>query len=588
MTMTEKLFLILKDLKLKYTFYLLILFSIISSFLEILSISLVLPLTGIILDPEIFLKNKYVEIFLKYDFYDKILKEYLDNNFTILLISIIIIIFTIKFFFQIFFEWYKANIIFKIDRRISSTLYNFYMNLPYKFHINTNTSTLHRNIQNDASCVSSIFRSFIIIFTESLIIFGLVFLFFYIDLLISFAALLSLGTVGSFILILSGKFNVSLGKKVHIESEKRIKHLINGFEGIKDFIIYDKISDFFQLFDNSNKKYASANKFFSIIQALPKIIIEFLVVFLILSVLMYYTLINQSINQLFPIMTLIVVSMIRIAPSSFRIISSIQQIKFNKFSINNIFNDLRNGIEIKNYSNSTKFKNLINFNKEIKFNDVSFSYDNGEKILKNINLSIKKGDFIGIYGSSGSGKSTFLNILAGLFKPSSGKIYSDNNDIFSNIKSWRKNIGYVPQKVYLLDENIVKNVSLEFKEQLNSKKNLQKAINIAGLKNVSSNLKLRHKESLGEKGNKISGGQVQRVGIARAIYNKPEILIFDEATSSLDENIENRIINSIYKLKRKKTVIIVSHKRKLLKNCDKIFKFENGRIIKKKNLNVKI
>lgn len=557
------------------------LFSVISSLLEILSISSVLPLMGIIIDPEIFLKNEYLANFLQHNYFDKILKENLNNNIVILLISLIIIIFTTKFMFQIFFEWYRANIIYNIDRRISSSLYNFYINLPFKFHVNTNTSKLHRNIQVDAKSVSNIFRSLIIIFTESLIILGLVSILLYIDWLITFSTLLSLALTGSIFLFLSGKFNISLGKKVHKESEKRIKHLINGFEGIKDFIIYDKISNFFELFDKSNKNYAIANKYFSIIIALPKIIIEFLFILVILSVLLYFILIDQSINQFLPVITLIVVSMIRIAPSCFRIITSNQQIKFNKVSIDNIFKDLKYGISIKNYPNLKKSKNFINFNKEIKFKNVNFSYSKGKKILKNLNLNIKKGEFIGVYGSSGSGKSTFLNILAGLFKPNTGRIISDNNDIFQNIKSWRKNIGYVPQKVYLLDENIVKNVSLEFKKNLNDK-NFKEAIDIAGLKNVSNNLKLRQKDSLGEKGDKISGGQAQRVGIARAIYNKPEILIFDEATSSLDKNIERKIINSIYKLRGKKTVIIVSHKLELLKNCDKIFKFDNGKMIKRR------
>ena len=558
------------------------LFSVISSLLEILSISSVLPLAGIIIDPEIFLKNEYLANFLQHNYFDKILKENLNNNIAILLIFLIITIFTTKFLFQIFFEWYRANIIYNLDRKISSYLYNYYINLPFKFHVNTNTSKLHRNIQGDATSVSNIFRSLNIIFTDSLIILGLVSILLYIDWFITFATLLSLAFTGSIFLFLSGKFNVSLGKKVHKESEKRIKHLINGFEGIKDFIIYDKISNFFELFDKSNKNYANANKYFSIIISFPKIIIEFLFILVILSVLLYFTLIDQSINQFLPVMTLIVVSMIRIAPSCFRIITSNQQIKFNKVSIDNIFKDLKYGIRIKYYPKLKKSKNFINFNKEIKFKNVNFSYSKGKKILKNLNLNIKKGEFIGIYGSSGSGKSTFLDILAGLFKPNTGKIISDNNDIFQNIKSWRKNIGYVPQKVYLLDENIAKNVSLEFKKHLNDKKSFKEAINIAGLKNFSNNLKLRQKDSIGEKGGKISGGQAQRVGIARAIYNKPEILIFDEATSSLDKNIEKKIINSIYKLRGKKTVIIVSHKLELLKNCDKIFNFENGKMIKKK------
>ena len=193
--MTKKLFSILKDLKLEYSFYFLMLFSVISSLLEILSISSVLPLAGIIIDPEIFLKNEYLANFLQHNYFDKILKENLNNNIAILLIFLIITIFTTKFLFQIFFEWYRANIIYNLDRKISSYLYNYYINLPFKFHVNTNTSKLHRNIQGDATSVSNIFRSLIIIFTDSLIILGLVSILLYIDWFITFATLLSLSLI---------------------------------------------------------------------------------------------------------------------------------------------------------------------------------------------------------------------------------------------------------------------------------------------------------------------------------------------------------------------------------------------------------
>ena len=581
----NKLILLIKNLKINFYLYSLIFFSIISSFLEILSISSIIPIMGIIIDANIVSKFPIIDdLFQYFDQLDFIQSQIFENKnyLTLMLIYLMIIVFFVKFVFQIFFEWYRADIVYKIDYKISSYLFNYYLNKPYYFYVDTNTSKLHRNIQGAAGGVSNIFRSIIIIFTETLIVLGLLSLLLYYDWKVTAMTLFLLLVAGSVFMISTSKLNISLGRKVHIHTEKRISHLINGFEGIKDFIIYDKIKSLYKIFDNSNQAYGKANRLFSVIAILPKLIIEFLFIFGILIALLYFSLKEQNLNEFLPLISLFVLSMIRIAPSTFRIINASQQIKFNKTSIDHIYADLMSAIKQINLKSLSQNKYEIKFSKNIQLKNINFSFKkNKTKVIKNLNLSLKKGDCIGIYGDSGSGKSTLLNIITGLFKPVSGNIFCDDVNIHKNIKSWRKNIGYVPQNVYLIDEDIKKNISLNINSKLYNKINLNYALQISGLKKMYKNISFRLKKTLGEKGQKISGGQVQRVGIARAIYQRPNILIFDESTSSLDKDIEKKIFKSIYNLKGKNTILIVSHKLELLKKCDKIYKFKNGQLIQK-------
>ena len=581
----KKLFLVLRNLKIINSFYFLVSLSIIASLLEVLSITSVLPLVGMLLDPEAF--KQYAIFNHLFKFFDQFnlarLNFFNDQNQIVLLfIFVIFVIFLIKFIFQLFFEWYRANIVYIIDYKLSSYLYNFYLNKTYNFHVDTNTSKLHRNIQGDAGAISNIFRSVVIIFTEILIILGLLSVLFFLYWKITAIALFLLVFSGATILFFTGKLNFILGKRLHIETQKRIKFLIDGFEGIKDFIIYDKIKVFYEMFDVSNKEYGKASKINSILTILPKLIIEFLFILGILAVLSSFILSEKSLDQFLPSIALFIISVVRIAPSTFRIINSSQQIRFNKASIDHIFKDVLSAIKLVDIKNPVKIKNEIHFHKKLELKNVNFSYKNNKKVLRNLNFSISKGQCIGIFGSSGTGKSTLLNIITGLFQADSGKILSDENNIYKNIKSWRKNIGYVPQNVYLLDENIKKNISLNLNSNFLNKINFEYALKISGLKKMNKNLTLRLQKTLGEKGRKISGGQAQRIGIARAIYNKPSILIFDEATNSLDKKIELKIFDSIYKLKNQNTIIIVSHKLQLLKKCHKVYEFNKGKLYNKK------
>ena len=200
--------------------------------------------------------------------------------------------------------------------------------------------------------------------------------------------------------------------------------------------------------------------------------------------------------------------------------------------------------------------------------------------LSKISMIINKGDFIGIIGETGSGKSTLINLLIGLLKPSEGKVEVDKSNINSNLTEWYKKIGYVPQSVYLVDDTIRKNIAFGLREDNIDDNLIKQAVEKASLNNFLNELSDGLETIVGEKGIRLSGGQQQRIGIARALYRDPEILILDEATSSLDQLTEKKIMESIQLLKRKKTLIIVTHRLYTVKNCDKIFFIDKGKITK--------
>ena len=269
---------------------------------------------------------------------------------------------------------------------------------------------------------------------------------------------------------------------------------------------------------------------------------------------------------------------LRIIPSINRIISSIQNMRFHIPSVEIIYDEFRN-LNQYPFSNKKKDKE-IKFENFIDLKNLTFRYKKaGKIILDKITLKINKGSTIGIIGKSGEGKSTLANIIIGLFNPSDGNIKVDRRLINnSNIKSWQENIGYVPQEIFLTDDTIINNIAFGVSEDEVSLNNVLTSVEESQLMSFIDSLLNGLNTKVGERGVQLSGGQRQRIGIARALYNEPDILVLDEATSSLDVSTEKEVMKSINYLKRKKTIIIISHRYSALEGCDFIYKISSGKL----------
>ena len=361
-------------------------------------------------------------------------------------------------------------------------------------------------------------------------------------------------------------------------AEKSGKDLLEGLGSIKEIKIYGKEDVFINQFSKHNFLQANIFKKHGVLAESPRLFIEVCSVGVL--VLILYTLSRGEYveEELLSTVGIFGASAFRMLPSLNRIINSIQNIRLYSSSIPVLLQELsyipKNKVKL-----NEKFKYETSKDFIIEFENVDFSYnDKKNLVLKKLKFNIQKGQCIGIIGESGSGKSTLVDILLGLFVPTNGDVLFNGESIFLNPSIWRKNIGYVPQQSILIDDSIKKNIAFgEIDEKINTSKIIE-CLKEVQLFEFVNNLEHGMDTFVGEKGVKISGGQRQRIAIARALYNDPKILIFDEATSSLDKNTEEKIMKSIYSFKKSRTLIIISHRITSLINCDLWYEIIKGSI----------
>lgn len=580
----KNFYFIIKKLNYQKTFYFFFLICFLSALVEVISIGSILPLLSLVTN-ENFLKE-YSQIYnflINFSPINFFIPESSEKIKTIISVCFFtFLIFLMRFFFQIYTEWVKAGFIYKLEYSMANKLFVNIMNAPYLFHLNSNSSDFHRDIQSNIGFFSATANAITVFLIEILIILGLVLLALKINFVVTLSIIFTLFIFGFLFLYFTKKVNLSLGKDVHESSQSRIKSLIEGLGGIKEILIFNKIDNFVNKFKKSNLKLTSAKKNNSIIGSLPRYIIEIVLISILVIALLIVSFSNNSIINNLTLLGFFAATFIRLTPSAYRIISSLQRIKFTQKILNSLYKNLIyfDKINFKNIEKYSKIeKNNIEIKNKIRIKDLNFSYNSKNKLFRDLNLEIKIGETIGIFGDSGSGKSSFINLLIGLINPESGKILINEKDINSNIYQWRKSIGYVPQNIFLIDDTLKKNISFDLENNSENLTRLNESIRQSELTKFIETLQNGLETIVGERGSRISGGQLQRVGIARALYNDPKILVFDESTSALDSETELEILKNIYKFKNKKTLIIITHKKDLLKECDKIYKLENGRFL---------
>ena len=340
---------------------------------------------------------------------------------------------------------------------------------------------------------------------------------------------------------------------------------------------------FLNLFKQNNSIHILADRNVDLFNIFPRFLLEFFGVLLFSSIIALLFLFGYNSEKILPILALYAAAAFRILPSINRVLVYYNSFLYGQKAFEKINTEFSN-----DYSNFSKNKKKLESEiiKKIKFEnlelkDVSFAYDKTQAVLKDINLNIKKGTYVGIQGQSGSGKSTLVLLITGLLKPTSGKIFlNQTHDTSEKQKILNSLIGYVSQKTTLFDDTIKKNIALGEDENEIDETKLKKVIEITQLKDFIYNLKDGIETVVGDDGLRISGGQRQRIAIARALYFNPDLLIMDEATSSLDKDIEDKIIEIIKNLKGKKTLVFISHKLSNLNICDEKFEVVNSGIRK--------
>jgi len=484
----------------------------------------------------------------------------------------IIFIFLLRSLCIIVINWFEITVRYKITIQNSKKLYSSYLNKPYIFHVNNSSSSLIQNMNDSVRSISVIFAFLEIL--KNLILLSFITIVVFVTIPTNFLGLFIFILVPMIFLFFILK---NLIKKLGvIAREYRIlshKSISQGFLNIKFIKILSNEYQILEDFVSKNKVSLKQDAKLTLFNVLPRIVLEFFTLLFIIIFIYLNIEDNSSFTKIIPVLTLIVVSAVRMIPSFSQISINTNIIKFNFHTIEKINNEIFEW-ERKKSSLDQKKINLINsFKKEIKLSQIYFSYDKKKNIIDNLSLSIKNGEKIALFGKSGSGKTTLTDMILGLLTPNSGVITCDGIEISKDLSGWRKLLTYVPQNVVLFDESIKRNICFNLDDTQVNHENYQKALRVSGLDKIIKEFPDQDNTNVGYLAGKVSGGQKQRIGIARAVYLNRPIYILDEATNSLDKKSENEILKNLFE--NNITIIMISHDLEISKKCDKIINLNN-------------
>lgn len=571
-----KNFLNIFSISLKLRLFILLLFLLFLTILEFFSLSMI-PLIV-----KIFLSNSSDFILFDVNF-EKIVSAFPGMDNITKLIFLTITIFTFKFFLYVFFAKFEVIFYRDLKSQFSNNVFNSYLNRDYLFFLNSNSAIITRNIVNESENAVQFVICSLILCKEILLVSVISLMLILYDPITSSLSLL-------LILLVTYLFYLFTHRTLSTISTKRImaigtlyKIINETFSLIKEIKILAKEKMFFNKFNESRNYFDQQISERDFITKLPKIFFEYLAIIALSLFMLYFIFSGKAKDDLFVILSLVAVAVVRLIPSFSQISGSLTHFGSYKESFLILKNETFNSTKLKKTQN-----NLINYvdnlgNSEIIFNKVSYDYslDENKKnknfdsrlpVIKNVSFEIKKGEFIGIIGKSGSGKSTLINLILGLLVPRQGNIKINNSP---------DKVGYVPQDIYLIDDTLKANIALGYKDDEIDLLRIHEIIKDCELETFVQGKKSGLDLILGDKGIRISGGEKQRVGLARTLYENKNIIIFDEATSSLDSETERSVIKSILNIKKKKesiTLIMIAHRLASLTNCDRVILLEDGAI----------
>lgn len=555
--MIEKVFYILGNKK-KNLLSLLFLI-IINLILEIFTLGALIPLLNNFINQE-----KYYEFTKKFNFI-------FDNNIENLSLYLVGIFFTsyiAKTLIYTFVNIKIAKFSQNFSRDLSSMLFKKYLFSQYSFFYKKNSSELIRNLTSENDGFFVLLHNSLLIIVDLFICLSLIiFLFFYQPLVTLFLVLV-IFLFCFFYLKFSSNSIVQVGGHRLLFSKLAIKQIQETFSLIKEIKLFSKEKIFFSTYSNYNNKLRDANLKFRISTILPRPVIEIFLIVIVTSIIFLSLDFGVSLSSIVISLTIYSVAGLKLFPSFSNFIVRFNAINFRKSSLNLIYDELKNtSLSEDDNRAKIKFKNFIN----ISLRNVYFNYPNSKKkILNNFNLEIKKNEIYLLLGPNGSGKSTLLNIISGLIGPTRGNIFLNKNLINKNENFYLKNlVGYVSQNVFLADRSILYNITFETDKKKINNKLLKSVINISDLNDIINEMPNKINTIVGQNGLLLSGGQIQRIAIARALYKDPSILIFDEATNGIDVYSKNKILNTIKKLKNRKTLILVTHDKEIINKYKK-------------------
>ena len=548
---------------------------VIGGFVEMCSVTLVLPFMSTIVNPELAMDKWYAKLICR-----TLMITSSKNYMVILAVSLALVYISKNAYLllemDIQYRFVYGNM-FVMQKRLLANI----MRRPYKYFLTIDSGEIIRLVNSDTPATFNLLATVLGLFSELIVSIVLIATIFVITpdttLFIASVMMVMLAAIN---FLIKPKM-----KKISSENMAAMagmnKWLLQSLQGIKEIKVMKREAYFQEHYDMYGGAYVDTTRKSQILGLVPRFFIEAAsmgTMFLIIALLIYK---DNNLEGIIPMISAVMMAALRLLPSINRISFSLAQISYNEGRLDKLLENLKQLEDGKDNLQKT-YDNTLRisfFDKFIGMESVSFQYDGAqEKVLNEASLVINKGEYVGLIGSSGAGKSTIVDLILGLLHPKSGRVAVDGKDIYQDLEGWLGCTGYIPQSIFLLDDSIRANVLFGNKSDAADDEKIWDALRGASLENFVKSLPDGLDTQIGERGVRLSGGQKQRIGIARALYQNPAVLFFDEATSALDNETEKEIMESINHLRGSMTMIIIAHRLTTIANCDSVYRVENGKI----------
>lgn len=490
---------------------------------------------------------------------------------------VLVAVYLIKTIFLAFLAWRQMSFAFGVQAQISQRLFTVYLHQPYTFHLQRNSAQLIRNVTGEVNTFT--FNTMLpgmSLLTEALVLFGLCILLLVVEPMGALIVVSVLGISAWGFHRLTRSRITRWGEARQYHEGLRIQHLQQGLGGAKDVKVLGRESEFLEQYRLHNVQSARAWQFQATLQQLPRLWMELLAVCGLATLVLTMLVQGHALEVILPTLGLFAAAAFRLMPSANRILSAVQSMRYGLPVIDTLHAEL----ELASPTTPVSHKHATPFRDALELDKVSYTYPGAPApALNELSLSIRCGESVGFIGASGAGKSTLVDILLGLLTPTVGEVRVDGVGIGHALRNWQDQIGYVPQSIFLTDDTLRRNVAFGIPNEQIEEAEVWRAIHAAQMDEFVQSLPQGLDTLVGERGIRLSGGQRQRIGIARALYHDPEVLVLDEATSSLDVATERDVMNAVRALQGAKTILIVAHRLSTVKQCNRLFRLKRGSIV---------
>lgn len=563
-------------------------FIITSSAFELLGVTAILPFIQTLLSPDKVLANPLVH---------KIAAEFkvMDSKGLLLLMGIgLILIYLIKNIYVLFAHFIQYDFATKVQKSLSIKMLNSYMSRPYSYFLDVNSSEILRGCNDDITGVYAIISDFFTILSEMLTICMIGIFIIYADPIIAAGTLLLMFLVMLGMIFLFKPVMKKTGIKNMAANAAKNKAVYQAINGIKEIFVMQRKECFVKDFEEAAETARKVRRNYDVVNNSPDRIIEGICVSGLIGIVCIRLMQGVDMVEFVPQLAAFAMATFKILPSIGKITSRVTEIVYYRPMLKNVYEIMRDADHYIYFQDGyEKERNRleidlasVKFQKQLTVERVTWQYTNQKvPVLQGTDLIVNKGETVALIGASGAGKTTLADMILGLLNPKQGSIKMDGIDVYTMPEHWAKIVGYVPQSVFLTDDTVRNNIIFGLKEDISEEK-IWEALERAQLKSFIESLPQGLDTVVGERGVKFSGGQKQRIAIARALYNKPEILVLDEATAALDNETETAVMESIDALHGKITMIIVAHRLTTIKNCDSIYEIIGGKAVKRNKAEV--